>query len=90
MSADAKILDEDAETGAKKYRYIRTGADHFSLAFTYAWMAAAEGVCFRMWIKSLQEPREHHRRDNPAESPGFFGGEDPTRIRNPMHDPRWW
>jgi len=23
MAADAKILDEDAETGAKKYRYVR-------------------------------------------------------------------
>lgn len=41
MSADAKILDEDEETGAQKYRYIRTGPDHFSLAFTYAWMAAS-------------------------------------------------
>jgi hypothetical protein len=44
MAADAKILDEDLETGAKKYRYIKTGGeDHFSLAFTYAWMAAADG-----------------------------------------------
>ena len=43
MAADAKILDEDEETGAKKYRYIRTGADHFSLAFTYAWIAASQG-----------------------------------------------
>jgi hypothetical protein len=40
MAADAKVLDEDAETGAKRYRYIRTAEDHFSLAFTYAWMAA--------------------------------------------------
>jgi hypothetical protein len=40
MSRDAKILDEDPDTGAKKYRYVRTGEDHFSLAFTYAWMAA--------------------------------------------------
>ena len=35
MAADAKVLDEDGETGAKRYRYIRTGADHYSLAFTY-------------------------------------------------------
>ena len=41
MASDAKVLDEDEETGAKKYRYIRTGADHFSLAFTYAWLAAS-------------------------------------------------
>src|SRR5712692_3368156 len=40
MAADAKILDQDPDTGAQKYRYIRTGPDHFSLAFTYAWMAA--------------------------------------------------
>ena len=40
MAADAKILDEDEETGAKRYRYIKTGEDHFSLAFTYAFMAA--------------------------------------------------
>jgi hypothetical protein len=40
MAADAKILEENEETGAKKYRYIRTGEDHFSLAFTYALMAA--------------------------------------------------
>ena len=41
MAANAKILEEDGETGAQKYRYIRTGPDHFSLAFTYAWMAAS-------------------------------------------------
>ena len=40
MAADAKILDEDEETGAQKFSYIRTSADHFSLAFTYAWLAA--------------------------------------------------
>ena len=40
LSCDAKILDEDPDTGAKKYRYIRTGENHFSMAFTYAWMAA--------------------------------------------------
>jgi len=40
MTADAKVLDEDEETGVKKYRYIKTGTNHFSLAFTYGWMAA--------------------------------------------------
>ena len=34
-ACDAKVLDEDEETGIKKYRYIRTGTNHFSLAFTY-------------------------------------------------------
>lgn len=42
MAADAKILDEDEETGSKRYRYIRTGVNHFSMAFTYAWLAASE------------------------------------------------
>lgn len=44
MTCDAKILDEDNETGIKKYRYIRTGTNHFSLAFTYAWLASRVGV----------------------------------------------
>ena len=25
----------DQETGAQSYRYVRTGTDHYSLAFTY-------------------------------------------------------
>jgi len=50
MAADAKTLDEDPDTGAQKYRYIRTGPDHFSLAFTYAWMAA------RRYMEAI-EPR---------------------------------
>jgi hypothetical protein len=43
MASDAKVLDEDEETGAKKYRYLKTGTDHFSLAFTYGWMASESG-----------------------------------------------
>lgn len=42
MAADAKVLDEDEETGARQFRYLRTSADHFSMAFTYAWMAGTE------------------------------------------------
>jgi hypothetical protein len=49
MAADAKILEEDAETGAKKYRYVRTGEDHFSLAFTYAMLAVAECPTAGVW-----------------------------------------
>lgn len=44
MAADAKILDEDKETGAQQYRYIKTGENHFSFAFTYAWMATSRIV----------------------------------------------
>ncbi len=40
LASDAKQLIEDEETGAKSYRYIRTGTNHFSLAFTYDWLAS--------------------------------------------------
>ncbi|MGH9895353.1 MAG: hypothetical protein ACREA0_25890, partial [bacterium] len=40
MTADAKVLEEDEDTGAQRYRYVRTGEDHFSLAFTYAWLTS--------------------------------------------------
>src|SRR3989442_8520207 len=78
MAADAKILDEDEETGAKKYRYIRTGADHFSLAFTYAWMAAAVDASLRAFFMSLRQRRETHYRDNPAFRPAFSTTPAPT------------
>ena len=42
MAADAKVLEEDLETGVKKYRYVKTGENHFSLAFTYAHLAARD------------------------------------------------
>ena len=43
MSCDAKVLVEDPDTGAKRYKYIRVGGeDHFSLAFTYACMALSK------------------------------------------------
>ena len=38
MTHDAKVLDEDEETGIKKYRYVKTGTNHYSFAFTYGWM----------------------------------------------------
>ena len=57
MAADAKVLEEDEDTGAKKYRYVRTGEDHFSLAFTYAWMAARHGGGPRVRVLRIA-PRE--------------------------------
>jgi hypothetical protein len=39
MTCDAKVLEENEETGAKKYKYVRTGENHYSLAFTYGLMA---------------------------------------------------
>jgi hypothetical protein len=40
LAADAKQLEEDPDTGIQKYRYIRTGPDHLSLAFTYDCLAS--------------------------------------------------
>jgi hypothetical protein len=42
LASDAKKLIEDEETGSKTYRYIRTGTNHYSLAFTYDWIASEE------------------------------------------------
>jgi hypothetical protein len=47
MTCDAKVLDEDEETGIKKYRYIRTGTNHYSMAFTYAWLATQANTHWR-------------------------------------------
>jgi hypothetical protein len=35
LASDVKRLIEDEDTGAKSFKYIRTGTNHFSLAFTY-------------------------------------------------------
>ena len=46
MASDVKQLVEDEDTGARSYRYVRTGTDHYSLAFTYdciAWSRDAWG-----------------------------------------------
>jgi len=40
MEADVKRLVEDPDTGEQAFKYIRTGADHYSLAFTYECVAA--------------------------------------------------
>ena len=48
VSADVKRLVEDEETGAQSYRYIRTGTNHYSLAFAYdciAWSRDQRGTC---------------------------------------------
>jgi hypothetical protein len=43
MAADAKMLKEDEKTGECSYRYERTGPrNDFSMAFTYAWLAATD------------------------------------------------
>lgn len=40
VANNAKRLEEDKETGRQRYRYIRTGPDHFSLAHTYDCLAS--------------------------------------------------
>jgi hypothetical protein len=42
LASDAKQLIENEETGAKSYRYIRTGVNHYSFAFTYDWLASED------------------------------------------------
>ncbi len=39
LTCDAKILEENEETGSKRFKYVRTGENHYSMAFTYACMA---------------------------------------------------
>jgi len=51
MTADAKKLEEDEETGARKYRYFKNGENHYGFAFTYAWMAAVSCPSGR-WLVS--------------------------------------
>ena len=49
MACDVKQLIEDQETGAKSFRYVRTGTDHYSLAFTYdciAWSQDTPGPVY--------------------------------------------
>ena len=39
MAAIAKKLEEDEDTGKQRFNYIRSGPDHFSMAFTYCVLA---------------------------------------------------
>jgi hypothetical protein len=40
LACDAKKIEENEETGERRARYVRTGANHYSMAFTYACLAA--------------------------------------------------
>ncbi len=44
MAADAKRLVKDEETGSQIYRYVKTGTNHFSFAFTYDCLASEQDV----------------------------------------------
>jgi hypothetical protein len=42
LAADVKQLKEDEETGLRSYRYVKTGTNHYSFAFTYDCIAASQ------------------------------------------------
>lgn len=59
LSSDAKKLIEDDETGAKTYKYIRTGTNHYSLAFTYDWIACErERRPSSVWVHKELRPED--------------------------------
>jgi hypothetical protein len=58
MAADAKRLEENEETGALASRYIKTGTDHFSLAFAYACIAWSRDTS---WGPRIALPRQAER-----------------------------
>ncbi len=45
LTADVKQLVENEETGARSYRYIKTGTNHYSFAFTYDCIAWSRDRC---------------------------------------------
>ena len=45
LTCDVKQLVEDEDTGAQSYRYLRTGTNHYSLAFTYDCIAWSRDRC---------------------------------------------
>jgi hypothetical protein len=60
LTADVKQPVEDEQTGAQSFRYVRTGTNHYSLAFTYECIAASRHtpIDFRMcgWFGAIEEP----------------------------------
>jgi hypothetical protein len=74
MTADAKVLVEDEETGAKKYRYIKTGENHFSFAFTYAWLGASKPSGVIRSVDDIPHLPENYRDDY-----GDYGIDGPSR-----------
>ena len=48
LAADVKQLVEDEDTGAQAYRYIKTGVNHYSLAFAYDCIAWSRSEPFAL------------------------------------------
>jgi hypothetical protein len=70
LASDAKRLQEDPETGSQVFRYIKTGTDHFSLAFTYdcvAWSGEpAGGKALSRWGTMTQWEVENADPESPV------------------------
>jgi hypothetical protein len=64
LTQDARILEEDQDTGMQSYKYIRTGANHFSLAFTYAWLSASDETGAHGWLRFMRRQIEAQERSN--------------------------
>ena len=64
LTQDARILEEDPDTGAQSYKYIRTGENHFSLAFSYAWLSASDMTGAQGWLRLLRRQIEAQERAN--------------------------
>jgi len=45
-------------------KYIRTGEDHFSLAFSYAWMSASDESGAQGWLRVLRRQIDAQERAN--------------------------
>lgn len=61
LAADVKQLVENDETGARSFRYVRTGTNHYSLAFTYDCIAASREIYLdpRGWGWAHYDEDEH-------------------------------
>ena len=70
LASDAKRLEEDEETGAQRYRYVRTGPDHFSLAFTYDCLAAMREGGAAVGFSGEELPPYHTRLATRLTEPG--------------------
>ena len=63
MAADAKKLEEDPDTGVQKYRYMKTGENHFSFAFTYAMLASRDIRGGRALLRVMRRRVRQLRRE---------------------------
>jgi hypothetical protein len=67
LAADVKQLQEDEATGAKSYKYVKTGTNHFSFAFTYDCIAWSQDTYTDLsnygWIYNEAEHMWNNRPD---------------------------